>query len=135
MGHPQPMAASNRHHQLLENRRGVRLGEAVPGREAVVQIAPVAEISDEVEIIVVLVDAVQVKDVGTAGEEAQNLGLGVEAASVGGVGGQGVLVDGFTGKIIVRKWRVTAVDDSESAAAELFAQLVICFEAVEHYRY
>lgn len=105
------------------------------GRETVVQISTVTEIGDEVEVIVVLVDAVEAKNVGTTGQKVEDFGFYVEAEAVFWVVRKGMLVDGFTSKRV----RInggdgggcvgeTAVNDAESAAAELFAQLVIFLE-------
>lgn len=83
------------------------------------------------DVVVVFVDVVEAEDIRAAGDKVEDLGLRVDAAAVGGVG-ERVLVDGFAGEGIVGGGREAAVDDAESAATELFAQLVVLFQAVAH---
>ena len=83
------------------------------------------------DVVVVLVDVVEAEDARARGEEVENLRLRVEAAAVGVVG-ERVLVDRFAGEGIGGGGGETAVNDAESAAAELFAELVVLFEALAH---
>lgn len=79
------------------------------------------------EVVVVFVEVVEVEDVGVVGggEVVEDFGFFVEAVAVGGVGEE-AFVDGFAGEgVAAGDGGETAVDDAESAAADLFAQLVI----------
>lgn len=77
------------------------------------------------EVVLVVVNLVDLKDVGVPAQEGEDLGLLVEAIAVGGVVGEEALVDGFAGEGGVGGGGEAAVDDAESAAAEFFAELIV----------
>lgn len=111
--------------ELLKDRRRVGLGELPAGGETGVEVGRVAEVGDDVEVVLVLVHLVDLEDVGVAAEEGEDLGLLVEAVAVGGVVGEEALVDGLAGEGGARGGGEAAVDDAESPAAEFFAELVV----------
>jgi len=119
--------------ELDEDRSGVRLGEGGGGKDAVVEGGFLAEIGDDEKMRIGIEEAVGLDDVRVRREKMEDFGLLDEAIAVGRVVGEEAFVDDLDGVGGERREGEATVYDSETAAADLLAKLVLSLKTLAHY--
>lgn len=119
--------------ELGEDRGGVRLGEGCGGENAVVEGGFLAEIGDDEEMSIGIKQSVDLDDVRVRREKVEDLRLLDETVAVGRVVGEEAFVDDLHGVGGERRDGEAAVYDTETAATDLLAKLVLSLKTLAHY--
>lgn len=127
------MAVRDGGDELRENLGGVALGEGGGCEDAIVESGFLAEIGDDEEMRIGIEEVVDLDDVRVRREKVEDLRLLDEAVTVGRVVGEEAFVDEFDGKGGERREGEAAVDDPETPATDLLAELVLSLKTLAHF--